>query len=219
MGIYLSLMPLMALCEIKEYPDTTHTKGMILTSPFDIKNAREIDTIIVYDERYVVFAPDVTPPSELILKYAARMGVAPEALNNEKIYEFIDVWIGTKYRYGGHSKKGIDCSALTRTLHSDVSQVMLPRSSREMYNSPLVEKIEGAKSDISLLKEGDLVFFRRRGYIFHVGVYLGGGKFLSANRSTGVGISSLTTGYWGRYYYAAARIKKSAVDENKTELN
>ena len=217
--IFMLLVPVTLWGAVDEYPDTVRTRGMILASPFDIKGAREVDTVIVYDERYVVFAPPVLPPSELILKYASKMGVDPSVLNNEKIYEFIDVWIGTRYRYGGNTRRGIDCSALTRTLHKDISQVELPRSSREMYNSPLVKRIEGAKNDISLLKEGDLVFFRRRGYIFHVGVYLGGDKFLSANRSTGVGISSLTKGYWGRYYYAAARLVEDETKEEDIELN
>ena len=116
---------------------------------------------------------------EIILKYARIMGVDPSELKNEKIYQFVDDWLGTPYRYGGESKRGVDCSALTRALYTFVSEVLLPRSSRAMYASEMVEAFR--EPDFSALEEGDLLFFRSRGRINHVAVYLCDGKFLSAN--------------------------------------
>src|ERR1700730_6961000 len=48
------------------------------------------------------------------------MGVAMSATSNMKLFHFVYDWIGTPYRFGGQSKKGIDCSAFTKQLYSEV---------------------------------------------------------------------------------------------------
>ena len=112
------------------------------------------------------------------------MGVALSATSNMKLFHFVYDWIGTPYRFGGSSRRGIDCSAFTKELYSEVFNLDIRRSSRDIFStvSPI------AKSD---LKEGDLVFFKihsRR--ISHVGIYLGNNRFAHAS-SKGVAISSL----------------------------
>jgi lipoprotein Spr len=42
------------------------------------------------------------------------MGVALSATSNMKLFHFVYDWIGTPYRFGGSSRKGIDCSAFTK---------------------------------------------------------------------------------------------------------
>src|SRR6201995_936048 len=81
------------------------------------------------------------------------MGVALSATSNMKLFHFVYDWIGTPYHFGGHSKKGIDCSAFTKELYSEVFNLDIKRSSRDIFSmvSP-VSKNE--------LKEGDLVFFK-----------------------------------------------------------
>ena len=182
--------------------DTLRVQGALLSSPFD-DNPRYIDTLVLaLADRP---APARGPVSEIIGKYAQIMGVDPSELKNEKIYQFIDSWLGTPYRYGGESKRGIDCSALTRALYTFTSEVLLPRSSRAMYASDMIEPFR--EKDISNLREGDLLFFRSRGRINHVAVYLCDGKFLSANRTRGVQISDLNDPYWRKRYYSAGRVK------------
>ena len=44
------------------------------------------------------------------------MGVALSATSNMKLFHFVYDWIGTPYRFGGGSRKGIDCSAFTKEL-------------------------------------------------------------------------------------------------------
>ena len=134
------------------------------------------------------------------------MGVALSATSNMKLFHFVYDWIGTPYHFGGSSRKGIDCSAFTKELYSEVFNLDIKRSSRDIFS--MVNPV--GKDD---LKEGDLVFFKihsRR--ISHVGIYLGGGKFAHAS-SRGVAISSLDDNYYSRYFYKGGRLLASFKDE------
>ena len=130
------------------------------------------------------------------------MGVALSATSNMKLFHFVYDWIGTPYRFGGSSKRGIDCSAFTKELYSEVFNLDIKRNSRDIFSmvSP-VGKEE--------LKEGDLVFFKihsRR--ISHIGIYLGNNRFAHAS-SKGVAISSLDDAYYSRYFYKGGRLLSS----------
>lgn len=147
-------------------------------------------------------SPDITITSKvsisaLQIKYSSLLEVSPmEVIEDSTLLSFIDDWWGTPYRYGGESRRGIDCSAFVQVLYSMVFGIAsLPRTAQEQYNSS--RKIKR----ISRLKPGDLVFFRihsRR--ISHVGVYLQNNKFVNATLSSGVIISDLTNSYWKRYF-------------------
>src|SRR5476649_3077618 len=56
------------------------------------------------------------------------MGVALSATSNMKLFHFVYDWIGTPYRFGGNTKKGIDCSAFTKELYSEVFNLDLKRN-------------------------------------------------------------------------------------------
>jgi len=134
------------------------------------------------------------------------MGVALSATSNMKLFHFVYDWIGTPYRFGGSSKNGIDCSAFTKELYSDVFNMDIQRSSRDIFS--MVSPVR--RDD---LKEGDLVFFKihsRR--ISHVGIYLGNNRFAHAS-SRGVAISSLDDAYYSRYFYRGGRMLQSFKDE------
>lgn len=57
-------------------------------------------------------------------------------------------------------------------------------------------KNQGTRVSVSDMKPGDLVFFNTYKTDGHVGIYIGGGKFIGSQSSTGVGIADMTSGYW-----------------------
>lgn len=121
----------------------------------------------------------------LMDKYATVLGISKKRLNNEKLYRFIDSWMGVPHRNGGMDKRGIDCSGFTSILQREIYDQSLPRVASQMA-SQVKRKYEDD------LKEGDLVFFDFEGKKFsHVGVYLQNNKFVHASTSKGVIISDL----------------------------
>ncbi|MGC8834814.1 MAG: NlpC/P60 family protein [Armatimonadota bacterium] len=110
---------------------------------------------------------------------------------------------GGRYMRGGSSPRGFDCSGFTSYLFRTVAGVRLPRTSREQFSV-------GKSVKMSDLEPGDLVFFRRGGGVGHVGVYIGGGKFIHAsNRQRGIRIDSLNSGSYSRRFVGARRVLPS----------
>lgn len=142
-------------------------------------------------------------PDNLLSGYLSQvMGVALSATSNLKLYQFIYDWIGTPYRFGGSSRKGIDCSAFTKEIYSKVFNTVIHRNSREIFSmtTPV------ARED---LKEGDLVFFKIKSRsITHVGIYLGNNRFAHASTSRGVALNSLEEPYYKRYFYKGGRLNR-----------
>lgn len=138
--------------------------------------------------------------------FSQIMGVAVNATTNTKLYQFVYDWLGTPYRLGGNSKKGIDCSKFSLALYESVFNTTIGYNSRNQFaNVSPIEKSE--------LEAGDLVFFKIRSRnITHVGVYLGDDKFAHASSSRGVMVSNLNEPYWKRYYYNGGRPKSEDND-------
>jgi murein DD-endopeptidase / murein LD-carboxypeptidase len=140
------------------------------------------------------------------------MGVALSATSNMKLFHFVYDWIGTPYRFGGSSKNGIDCSAFTKELYSQVFNMNIERNSRDIFS--MVSPV--GRDD---LKEGDLVFFKIHSRkISHIGIYLGNNRFAHAS-SRGVAISSLDDAYYKRYFYRGGRMLESLKEELQKEDN
>ncbi|MEX0636398.1 MAG: NlpC/P60 family protein, partial [Ferruginibacter sp.] len=121
-----------------------------------------------------------------------------ESIINFTLFQFIEDWWRTSYRYGGTGKNGIDCSALTGLLFSTVYGISLPRTAREQYN-------KSKKIKRQHLSEGDLVFFNTRVGVSHVGVILSNDYFVHASTSNGVTISSLNDAYYSKKYIGWGR--------------
>ncbi|MFT5601342.1 MAG: lipoprotein Spr [Flavobacteriales bacterium] len=105
-------------------------------------------------------------------------------------------WLGTPYKYGGTSKKGVDCSAFTKAVLEDSYDIVLHGNSKTLHVNS--EKITDQRN----LKEGDLVFFKiNKSHVSHIGVYLQNGYFVHASCSKGVMVNNLNESYYKKYYF------------------
>lgn len=113
--------------------------------------------------------------------------------------EYFKRWQGTRYRHGGLSKKGVDCSGFTLLTYQELFGLALPRTVREQVK-------KGKKVPRASLKPGDLVFFKTGSFQRHVGIYVENEQFIHASRSKGVTISELNNRYWQKNYWRANRL-------------
>lgn len=136
----------------------------------------------------------VKPQLSVAQKYAAILGVQESDIQNGRLYEFVDDWMGTPYQFGGQDKDGIDCSGLAQLLEQQVYNVNIPRSTSQQINV-IKRKYEED------LVEGDLLFFDYDGKKFsHVGVYLQNGYYVHASSTKGVTITKLHDPYTYKYF-------------------
>lgn len=133
-------------------------------------------------------------------KFAAKMDVHPSEVTNQPLYNFINEWYGTRYVYGGTTKRGVDCSSFVQKLIRATFNVTMQRTAaNQKRTTNYVQRDQ--------LQEGDLVFFKIKVHrISHVGVYLQNNRFVHASSSRGVMISSLNSSYWSRYYAGGGRV-------------
>ena len=110
--------------------------------------------------------------------------------------------VGTPYRYGGNSPDGgFDCSGLVTYVFADMLDLRLPRTSREL------SRVQGPPIPPDRLASGDLVFFGSGSEVWHVGIYVGEGRFVHAPSTGGtVRLDALDNPYWRRNYSGAKRV-------------
>lgn len=111
--------------------------------------------------------------------------------------------LGVPYVWGGNSlSSGVDCSGLVQQVFQRYG-ISLPRVTYDQIKV-------GQSVSRKRLRPGDLVFFdtdRSRGGPDHVGIYMGGGKFIHAPRpGSEVKISSLGDSYYAARWMGGRRI-------------
>ncbi len=124
------------------------------------------------------------------------------AVLKEKMLMDIIKYLNTPYKWGGNSKKGIDCSAFTQKIYQQTFSIHLDRTTQEQYQ-------EGEPvSSIEDLRFGDLVFFNTRPRVRpgHVGVYIGDNLFAHSSSSRGVIVSSIMDNYYRTKFMGGRRI-------------
>lgn len=143
--------------------------------------------------------------SNIRIKPSAPKILKSEATVADKIIWTAVTYKGTPYRYGGMSKKGIDCSGLIyNSFHK--RNIPIARSSHEMYS-------QGKNISLREVQRGDLLFFKtsRRGKrINHVGLVTsvldGDIRFIHSTTTRGVIVTSLHETYWKRAFIKAKRM-------------
>ena len=109
-------------------------------------------------------------------------------------------FFGVRYRWGGETPQGFDCSGFVKFMYERVFSMRLPRTSIEMASiGRQVERCE--------LRPGDLVFFNTRGTrINHVGIFIGNDTFVHSSRSRGVTEDRLEDRYFSTRFVGAVRV-------------
>ena len=111
-------------------------------------------------------------------------------------------YLGVPYVWGGASPSGWDCSGFVYYIYRTVTGRALPRTTQAQWGV-------GTPVARNALQPGDLVFFQNtyEPGITHVGISLGGDRFVHAS-APGVGtiISSLSESYYTAHYAGARRV-------------
>jgi cell wall-associated NlpC family hydrolase len=106
--------------------------------------------------------------------------------------------VGVPYRYGGSSPRGFDCSGLVQYSYSRVGK-RVPRTTGQLWSST-------AAVGRHELRIGDLLFFKIAGKMSHVGLYLGGRRFVHAPSSgRTVTVASLDSPFYKDAFLRAGR--------------
>ncbi|MBW4055623.1 MAG: peptidoglycan-binding protein [Proteobacteria bacterium] len=109
-------------------------------------------------------------------------------------------FVGIPYRWGGNNVvDGMDCSGFVRAVYN-LCGLSIPRTSRDQFKSG--DSV--AKDD---LRDGDLVFFGSSvDSINHVGIYVGGGKFVHAPRQgEEIRVTAVNESYFEKRFVGARR--------------
>jgi len=156
----------------------------------------DLENTEALDEDWAAVEKDKEASAELLGKWNSP--------NERRIFvRVVKGFLGTPYRFGGSSVRGIDCSAFVAKVYQ-FFDVSLPRTAREQSRMG----VRVAKNE---LQEGDLVFFNTRRAFGHVGIYIGNNEFIhaSSGRTSGknVRIDSLDKPYYNQRFIKAVRVK------------
>ncbi len=146
-------------------------------------------------------APVAQPASQV--KAATAPAAQPPAQTAGRGSTIVSIamrYVGYRYRFGGASPSGFDCSGFV--------YYVLGKIGKNVTHSMSVQYNSGPHVSSKDLQPGDLLFFSntyKRG-LSHAGIYIGNGRFVHAeNESTGVTVSELWSSYWAAHYTAAVR--------------
>jgi len=159
----------------------------------------KINPIKVEKEATITYQPIITPEEyKKLLEEDDSVSKNDELDMNKQFMDFYNEWKNVKYRFGGNSKKGIDCSAFTQRIYKEKFDIKIPRSTRTQVK--VGRKV--AKSDLEV---GDLIFFKTGKVDRHVGVYMGNGDFMHASIK-GVKFSKVDKPFYKKAYWTSRRI-------------
>ncbi len=131
-------------------------------------------------------------------------GISLLQSKEDKVVSLANNLLGSKYKYGGESPKGFDCSGLTYYVYDEVVDMQLPRRSRDQYDIGKKIKYKNAEA-------GDLIFFKEKKRIYHVGIVVSndadGITMIHSTQSNGVNVTNVDqSSYWSKRVAGVKRI-------------
>jgi cell wall-associated NlpC family hydrolase len=118
--------------------------------------------------------------------------------------------VGVRYKYGGADPdSGLDCSGFVQHVFKEAVGLALPHNAYSI-------SLQGRRVTQTELQPGDVVFFNTLKRAFsHVGIYIGGNRFVHAGRSNQqVEVSELDS-YWAKRFDGARRLIDRRDDDAK----
>jgi len=156
-------------------------------------------------KRIITSKEEYRKTEEVSPKYKHDPNAEPVDKKAFKVVRTAKKFEGTRYKYGGTDKKGMDCSGLIYVSFLEEG-IPLPRTSRDM-------SLQGDRLYLKEVSVGDLLFFetnKNRKVINHVGLVVevneDGIYFIHSSTSRGVIISSLSESYWYNNFVMARRV-------------
>ncbi len=145
--------------------------------------AEYVDVYIKFDK--AISREEEEAKIEEARRREAEAAAAAKASTREAVVAYAKQFIGNPYVWGGTSlTRGTDCSGFTRGVLGHFGYG-LSRTSREQAG-------DGKRVPISSVEPGDLIFYASGGRIYHVAMYIGGGRVIHAiDEAHGIGISSM----------------------------
>ena len=135
------------------------------------------------------------PASSLPHQHIHQPTQAPAAGRAEQAVHMAERYLGVRYVYGGEGPSGFDCSGLVQYAYARIG-ISIPRTTYAQYSA-------GVPVSRSELEPGDLLFFDHVG---HVGMYIGGGRFIHAPHTGTVVQIGVLSGWYSENYVGARRI-------------
>ncbi|WP_051532184.1 C40 family peptidase [Brackiella oedipodis] len=119
---------------------------------------------------------------------------------NSELAEAALNYLGVKYKFGGATPGGFDCSGLIKYIADKHLGLSIPRvAAKQAHIGTSVSRAD--------LQPGDLVFFNTRGHRnSHVGIYLGNNEFIHAPRTGATVRVEKISAYWDKRYNGARRL-------------
>lgn len=163
---------------------------------FDMKGYISKDDVREVDGRYYV---SCSLGEGQTRSFVPMLETQAEQLR-QALYEVAQSYLGVRYRWGGTTPKGFDCSGFIRYVFEE-NGITLQRTAQQQASDGMII----AKEDLQI---GDLVFFKGthgEAVITHVGMYIGDGNMIHC-AGKGVRVDSLESGYYKRHFLCARRI-------------